>query len=70
MSIRLLLVDDHQMVRAGLRALLEDVEDIQIAGEAAGMAEARIESPDGAPVAEETVKAAAVALVEPALAAL
>lgn len=37
---------------------------------AAGMAEARIESPDGAPIAEETVKAAAVALVEPALAAL
>ena len=35
MSIRLLLVDDHEMVRAGLRALLGDVEDLEIAGEAA-----------------------------------
>jgi two-component system response regulator DevR len=34
MSIRLLLVDDHEMVRAGLRALLGDVEDLEIAGEA------------------------------------
>lgn len=35
MSVRLLLVDDHEMVRAGLRALLGDVEDLEIAGEAA-----------------------------------
>lgn len=34
MKIRLLLVDDHAVVRTGLRMLLEDEEDIEIAGEA------------------------------------
>jgi DNA-binding NarL/FixJ family response regulator len=38
--IALLLVDDHEMVRAGLRALLGDLDDIRIAGEAASVAEA------------------------------
>lgn len=33
--IRLLLVDDHAIVREGLRALLSDVEDFLIVGEAA-----------------------------------
>lgn len=33
-TIRLLLVDDHAVVRAGLRALLESAGDIQIIGEA------------------------------------
>jgi two-component system response regulator NreC len=35
MSIRLLLVDDHVVVRQGLRMLLENEEDIEIVGEAA-----------------------------------
>ena len=34
MSIRLLMVDDHVVVRYGLRMLLENEEDIQIVGEA------------------------------------
>ncbi|MFY4728265.1 response regulator, partial [Nitrospira sp. BLG_2] len=32
--IRVLLVDDHTMVRQGLRAMLESYEDVQIVGEA------------------------------------
>ncbi|MCL4302879.1 MAG: response regulator transcription factor [Anaerolineae bacterium] len=38
--IRLLLVDDHKVVRLGLRALLETEPDIEVAGEAATAAEA------------------------------
>ena len=38
--IDLLLVDDHEMVRAGLRSLLADVKAINIVGEAGGVAEA------------------------------
>jgi DNA-binding NarL/FixJ family response regulator len=34
MKIRLLLVDDHAVVRTGLRMLLEGEEDFEIAGEA------------------------------------
>ncbi len=34
MTIRLLLVDDHAVVRTGLRMLLEVEEDMEIAGEA------------------------------------
>lgn len=34
MSIRLLLVDDHAVVRSGLRMLLEHEQDIEIIGEA------------------------------------
>jgi two-component system, NarL family, response regulator NreC len=34
MTIRLLLVDDHAVVRTGLRMLLENEEDIEIVGEA------------------------------------
>ena len=33
-KIRVLLVDDHAMVRQGLRAMLEDYGDVQIVGEA------------------------------------
>jgi DNA-binding NarL/FixJ family response regulator len=33
-TIRLLVVDDHAIVRAGLRALLETAEDMQVIGEA------------------------------------
>jgi two-component system response regulator NreC len=34
MKIRLLMVDDHAVIRMGLRMLLEDEEDIEIIGEA------------------------------------
>ena len=40
MEIRLLLVDDHEVVRAGLCALLGDIEGLRIAGEAGTVAEA------------------------------
>jgi two-component system response regulator NreC len=35
MSIRILIADDYGLIRAGLRALLEDVPDMQVVGEAA-----------------------------------
>lgn len=35
MTIRVLLVDDHAMMREGLRALLVDAADIEVVGEAA-----------------------------------
>jgi DNA-binding NarL/FixJ family response regulator len=38
--IQLLLVDDHEVVRAGLRALLQHVEGIAICGEAGSVAQA------------------------------
>ncbi|MGP3948717.1 response regulator [Streptomyces sp. 7N604] len=34
MTIRLFLVDDHPLFRAGVRLVMEDAEDIQIVGEA------------------------------------
>jgi len=40
MSIRLLLVDDHAVVRSGLRMLLANDQDIEIVGEAGNAAEA------------------------------
>lgn len=40
MTIELMLVDDHEMVRAGLRSLLAGVQQINIVGEAASVAEA------------------------------
>ncbi|NOY98054.1 MAG: response regulator transcription factor [Chloroflexi bacterium] len=40
MTIRLLLVEDHMVVRTGLRMLLEGPSDIEIAGEASTAAEA------------------------------
>jgi DNA-binding NarL/FixJ family response regulator len=45
--IRVLVVDDHAMVRAGLRALLEASDDITVVGEA----------PDGRAAVEATVQA-------------
>ena len=39
-ALRLLLVDDHAIVREGLRALLEDSEEIMIVGEASNGDEA------------------------------
>lgn len=38
--LKIFLVDDHEVVRAGLRALLEKRKGLTIAGEAAGVAEA------------------------------
>jgi len=35
MPIRILIADDHGLIRAGLRALLENVPEIQVVGEAA-----------------------------------
>ena len=35
MSIRILLVEDHQLVREGTRRILEQSEDLQVVGEAA-----------------------------------
>lgn len=40
MTIDVLLVDDHEMVRAGLRSLLVGVNEINIVGEAGSVAEA------------------------------
>lgn len=40
MTIELLLVDDHEMVRAGLRSLLAGVSEINIVGEAGSVAQA------------------------------
>lgn len=33
--VQLLLVDDHRLVRAGIRALLDEIEDFEVVGEAA-----------------------------------
>jgi two-component system response regulator NreC len=40
MTIRLLLVDDHAVVRSGLRMLLENERDVEIVGEASSATEA------------------------------
>jgi CheY-like chemotaxis protein len=40
LKVRLLLVDDHEVVRAGLRALLAGIEGIEVVGEAGSVAEA------------------------------
>ncbi|MFC4138681.1 MULTISPECIES: response regulator transcription factor [unclassified Microbacterium] len=36
MTLRLVLVDDHPVVRAGLRALVESQDDLRVVGEAGG----------------------------------
>lgn len=40
MTLRLVLVDDHPVVRAGVRALIESSDDLVVAGEASNAAEA------------------------------
>jgi two-component system, NarL family, response regulator NreC len=49
-SIRVLIVDDHAVVRSGLRRVLEAEEDIEVVGEAGDMRgavfEARAQKPD------------------------
>ena len=42
-NLRILLVDDHQVVRMGLRFVLEDVADVQLVGEASSVDEALIQ---------------------------
>jgi DNA-binding NarL/FixJ family response regulator len=39
-SIRILLADDHALVRAGIRRLLKEIPDVEVVGEAADGAEA------------------------------
>ena len=50
MPVRILIVDDHGVLRAGLRALLEDEPDFQVVGEAAdgeeGLRQAEALKPD------------------------
>ena len=50
MSIRVLIVDDHAVVRSGLRRVLEAEDDIEVVGEAGDMRaavfEARAQKPD------------------------
>jgi DNA-binding NarL/FixJ family response regulator len=38
--LRVLLVDDHALVRAGIRALVDAIEDVEVCGEAGDAAEA------------------------------
>jgi DNA-binding NarL/FixJ family response regulator len=40
MTIRVFLLDDHEIVRTGLRALLESTDDLEVVGEAGTAAEA------------------------------
>src|SRR6187431_2662841 len=40
MTIRIFLLDDHEIVRRGLRELLETVEDFEVVGESGSAAEA------------------------------
>jgi two-component system response regulator DevR len=39
-TLRILLVDDHEVVRMGLRMMLEDFDDVEVVGEAGTAAEA------------------------------
>jgi DNA-binding NarL/FixJ family response regulator len=40
MPLRVMLVDDHELVRGGIKSLLEGTEDIQVVAEAGGVREA------------------------------
>jgi len=42
MPVRIFLVDDHQVVRAGVRSLLEATPDLVVVGEAGDIAQARV----------------------------
>jgi len=45
MAIRVFLVDDHELVREGIRSLLESDDDIEVVGEAGTAADALIRIP-------------------------
>jgi len=47
--IRVLIVDDHAVVRTGLRLLLESVEDIEVVGEAGTASDAIVEARSSQP---------------------
>jgi len=49
MSIRVFLLDDHEMVREGIRSLLESDDDIEVVGQAATVAEALSRIPQDQP---------------------
>ena len=49
MTLRLVLVDDHPVVRAGMRALIESSDDLQVVGEAGDAATALAVIGDTAP---------------------
>ncbi len=49
MTLGVFLLDDHEVVRTGLRALLEACDDIEVVGEAATVAEALDADRRGAP---------------------
>ena len=44
-SIRVFLLDDHELVREGIRSLLESDEDIEVVGEAGTAADAMTRVP-------------------------
>jgi two-component system response regulator DevR len=44
-SLRVFLLDDHEVVRAGLRSLLEETDDIVVVGEAGTVADALLRIP-------------------------
>ena len=45
MTLRVFLLDDHEVVRTGLRSLIESEEDIQVVGEAGTVEEALVRIP-------------------------
>ena len=47
MGLRILLVDDHEVVRLGVRALIERQPDMEVVGEASTVAEAVVWKPAG-----------------------
>ncbi len=49
MSVRVFLLDDHEIVRTGLRSLLEATDDLVVVGEAATVAEALVRIPAAHP---------------------
>jgi len=48
-SVRVFLLDDHEIVRTGLRSLLEATDDLVVVGEAATVAEALVRIPAAHP---------------------
>ena len=51
MCIRVLLADDHELIRTGVRCLLEKIEDVDVIAEAADGAEAQeLNPPDLRPL--------------------
>ncbi len=45
MALRVFLVDDHEVVRAGLRSLLESADDVLVVGEAGSVEDALVRIP-------------------------